>query len=91
MTISRLRAFGVNIRAAGLDSDLTGQGLSLGVGVSPGLNLRAHQDFVSIPASHRHAAVLPSVNGDRPSRRGDRLLFNQAMRSAVAAPIVVAR
>src|SRR5262245_2976233 len=89
--ISRLRAFGVNIPPSGLDSDLAGQGLSLGVGVGPGLDLRAHEDFVSIPASHRHAAVLPAVNAHRPACRGSHLLLNHAMRAAVAAPIVVAR
>src|SRR5262245_64070923 len=78
--ISRLRAFGVNIRPCGLDSDLAYQSLSLGVGVGPGLNLRAHEDFVSIPASHRHAAVLPAVNSDRPSCCCGHLLLNHAMR-----------
>src|SRR5262245_60022581 len=90
-TIACFRAFSVNIRPPGHDSDLTGQGLSHVVGLRPCLNLRAHEDFVSVPAFHRHAAVLPAVNGDHPPCRGDRLLLNHAMRTAVAAPVVVAR
>src|SRR5262245_6641295 len=88
--ISGLRAFSVNISATCLYSDLTCQGLGYVVGVRPCLNLCAYQDFVSLPASHRHPTVLPAIDGNRPSRRGDPLLLNHTMRSAVAAPIVVA-
>ena len=78
-----------DLSATGMDHDPPRN--VAGVGIRPGgrFDARTHQDFMALPASHRHAAIDTAIHRQAGLRR-DSHFVDLAMRDKVVLPAVIA-